>query len=345
MKVLNVMSRFNVGGTSQWLYQLSSGLQTNHIENLLVIGNCPPSEKEDGRLKEINHVKIQGLGPKTSLFATLQAFLELRKIIRDFDADIINTHTSKAGVIGRLAAKSVGGKKKIVHTYHGHVLTGYFNKGIEFGIQIVEIILSFITDYFLVSGEQVLADIRKARIIRSSDFKTVWPAVPDYLLNNRKELREKMGIPLEKIVVGWLGRKVPIKRIDRILEVASRVPEAIFVIAGDGESIKITYPQYFEAGSGENIRELGFSTPSDIWSMSDIALLTSDNEAMPISPIEASLASLPVVAVDAGSTREVVVDGITGELCSKEVDEIAIAITKLVKDSKLRSSMGEAGRK
>lgn len=345
MKVLNIMSRFNVGGTSQWLYQLSIGLSENKIDNLLVIGECPANEKEDIRLKDLNHLKVDGLGPKTSIFSTVQAFLRLRKIIKEYSPEIINTHTSKAGVIGRLASKSVKGKSKIVHTYHGHVLTGYFNKVIELGIQSVEILLSLVTDYFLVSGEKVLSDIKKAKIIRGSNFITVWPAVPDYSLNNREELRRSHGIEPEKIVIGWLGRKVPIKRIDRILEVASQIPDAIFLIAGDGESIKQTYSKYFQNGQLTNVKELGFSTPSDIWSMSDIAVLTSDNEAMPISPIEAALGSLPVVAIDAGATSEVVLDGLTGFLCSKKPEEFAATLKTLVRDASMRSKLGEAGRK
>ena len=339
------MSRFNVGGTSQWLYQLSIGLSENKIENLLVIGECPAHEKEDIRLKDLNHLKVDGLGPKTSIFSTVQAFLRLRKIIKEYSPEVINTHTSKAGVIGRLASKSVKGKSKIVHTYHGHVLTGYFNKVIEFGIQTVEIFLSFITDYFLVSGEKVLSDIKKAKIIRGSNFMTVWPAVPDYSLNNREKLRRSHEIEPERIVIGWLGRKVPIKRIDRILEVASQLPDAIFLIAGDGESIKQTFSQYFQNGKLTNVKELGFSTPSDIWSMSDIAVLTSDNEAMPISPIEAALGSLPVVAIDAGATSEVVLDGLTGILCSKKPEEFAAALKTLIRDASMRSKLGEAGRK
>jgi glycosyltransferase involved in cell wall biosynthesis len=138
---------------------------------------------------------------------------------------------------------------------------------------------------------------------------------------------------------------VPIKRIDRILDVASQIPDAIFLIAGDGESIKQTYPKYFQNGKLTNVKELGFSTPSDIWSMSDIAVLTSDNEAMPISPIEAALASLPVVAIDAGATSEVVLDGLTGFLCSKKPEEFVATLKTLVRDASTRSKLGEAGRK
>ena len=82
MKVLNIMSRFNVGGTSQWLYQLSIGLSENKIENLLVIGECPAHEKEDIRLKDLNHLKVDGLGPKTSIFSTVQAFYGYGKSLR-----------------------------------------------------------------------------------------------------------------------------------------------------------------------------------------------------------------------------------------------------------------------
>lgn len=338
------MSRFNVGGTSQWLFQLSQGLDKAGIENRLLIGDCPSGEMEDSRLSVIPHNRISGLGPKQSLGATISAFFELRKVIRDYQPDIVNTHTSKAGVIGRLASSTIRTRPTIVHTYHGHVLSGYFNPVLENTIRAIEICLSVITDYFLVSGEQVLEDLKKAKIVRGDKVLNIWPAVPTFPLGNRENLRRIHKIPKEAVVIGWLGRKVPIKRIDRILEIAAQQRELIFVIAGDGDSIHTTYSNFIQRNELANIIELGFTSPSEIWAIADICLVTSDNEAMPISPIEASLAGRPIVAVDAGSTREVILDGTTGVLCKKDVNQLSSAIGRLSKDASLRSKMGEAAR-
>lgn len=344
MRVLNIMSRFNVGGTSQWLFQLSQGLSESGIDNLLVIGDCPKSELEDSRLMRISHQRVKGLGPKVSIYKATKGFFELRKVIKEFKPDIVNTHTSKAGVIGRIATFSIKKRPVIVHTYHGHVLSGYFNPLIEGAVKRIEILLSFITDYFLVSGEQVLNDISKARIIRGEKALQIWPAVPDLKVGERKALRLNFDISDNKLVVGWLGRKVPIKRVDRILELAGRNPEITFLLAGDGTSIRSQFPNLFKDGALKNVIEAGFMTPSDIWAISDICLITSDNEAMPISPIEAALASRPIIATDAGATREVLIDGKTGILCTADITDLASALNKLSKDSSLRQEMGRAGR-
>jgi len=344
LRVLNIMSRFNVGGTSQWLFQLSQGLSESGIDNLLVIGDCPKSELEDSRLMGISHQRVKGLGPKVSIYKATKGFFELRKVIKEFKPDIVNTHTSKAGVIGRIATFSIKKRPVIVHTYHGHVLSGYFNPLIEGAVKRIEILLSFITDYFLVSGEQVLNDISKARIIRGEKALQIWPAVPDLKVGERKALRLNFDISDNKLVVGWLGRKVPIKRVDRILALAGRNPEITFLLAGDGASIRSQFTNLFKDGALKNVIEAGFMTPSDIWAISDICLITSDNEAMPISPIEAALASRPIIATDAGATREVLVDGKTGILCSRDIADLASALDKLSIDSSLRQEMGRAGR-
>lgn len=345
MKVLSVMTRFNVGGTSQWLFNLSQGLSENEIENLLLVGECPQSETEDSRLSKIPHKIIIGLGPKNSIPSTISSLFQLRKAIKDFRPDLVNTHTSKAGVLGRIAAFTLPNRPTIVHTYHGHVLSGYFNPLFEKLIQVIEISLSLITDFFLVSGQQVLSDIKKARIIRKSNVINIWPAVADFSLGDRKKLRASLNIDNARVVVGWLGRKVPIKRIDRILDLAQARPEIYFLIAGDGDLIKKTFADRFKSSALANVIELGFTTPSDLWSIADICLISSDNEAMPISPIEASLAILPVIGVDAGSTREVIIDGETGYICKGEVGELLKALDKLSANKTKREAMGLAARK
>ena len=338
------MSRFNVGGTSQWLYQLSQGLDERQITNVLLIGDCPSGELEDSRLEILPHKKISGLGPKASIIQTIRAFFELRKEIERFKPDIVNTHTSKAGVLGRIATKTVRTNAKVAHTYHGHVLNGYFNPVIENLIKGIEIFLSFFTDLFLVSGEQVLLDLRKAHIIRNKPAKTIWPAVPDIQVNNGKLIRKEMGIPNDAIVFGWLGRKVPIKRVDRIIEMAISRPEYYFIIAGDGESIEKTYSSYFVNREITNLKEEGYTSPSVIWAVADICLLTSDNEAMPISPIEAAICSKPTLATDAGSTREVVIDGKTGFVSTSDSARLLSLADILASSSELRDKMGKEAR-
>jgi glycosyltransferase involved in cell wall biosynthesis len=337
------MSRFNVGGTSQWLYQLSRGLDERKIENLLIIGDCPKGEREDLRLRELNSMRISGLGPKTHPLHTLRAFLALRKEIKLYNPDIVNTHTSKAGFLGRIATKSLKSKAKVVHTYHGHVLHGYFNPFFETIIRFTEILLSRFTDLFLVSGEQVLRDLQEAKIIKNKPAMTIWPAVPEIKVGNRIELRKSWGIPQEALVFGWLGRKVPIKRIDRILELARERPNYIFILAGDGAAAKETFPEYFLNGELANVMEREFTSPSDLWAVADVCLLTSDNEAMPISPIEAALCGRSVIAIDAGSTREVVLDGETGFVSPKSQASLLSLVDQLASSKALREKMGGVG--
>lgn len=338
------MSRFNVGGTSQWLIQLSEGLSSAKIENFLIIGDCPGEETEDSRLIRIPHQRLTGLGPKTSLKETISSFFALRSFIKQYQPDLVNTHTSKAGVLGRIAAFTQKNRPTIVHTYHGHVLSGYFNPLFENLVRLIEILMSKFTDYFLVSGEQVLRDIKKAKIIRKNNVMNIWPAVPDLTLEDRKKSRTELGIEEDEVVAGWLGRKVPIKRLDRILELAALNPSVKFVIAGDGDSILKSFESPFKESRLDNVIELGFTSPSKLWTVSDICLLTSDNEAMPISPIEASLAEKPVIGVDAGATKEVIIDGMTGILCSRDVQEISGALQKLASNVQLRKTFGKQAR-
>jgi glycosyltransferase involved in cell wall biosynthesis len=345
MKILNIMSRYNVGGTAQWLYQLSTGLTKNNITNRMLVGNCPEGELEDERISYINHRKIAGLGPGTNLATTLIAFFKIRDEIKKFRPDIVNTHTSKAGVIGRLAAKSVRPTPKVVHTYHGHVFYGYFNPILEFAIKSLERILSQFTDTFFVLGDKVLEDLLKLHLVNTSNSHQVLPGVADPEKLDKYEARAQLGIKDGTFVVGWLGRKVPIKRIDRTLDLAELNPNITFLLAGVGPKVTETYKDRFSNGNLSNVIEVGYATPSQVWSASDICLITSDNEGIPTSSIEAALFEIPVVSTDAGSIRDVVVDEETGFICESNIDSLSEAIRKLKNDPKLTKEMGIDARK
>ena len=345
MKVLNIMSRYNVGGTAQWLYQLSHGLSENNIENRMLVGNCPKEEIEDKRLTSINHTKIAGLGPGTNPLSTLIALFQIRREIKKFRPDIVNTHTSKAGVLGRIAAKSIRPAPKVIHTYHGHVFSGYFNPIIEFCVKRIEQILGLFTDTFFVLGDKVLQDLRNLHLVNNENYHLVLPGVADQVRLDKDKVRNELGIKGDSFVVGWLGRKVPIKRIDRILDLAEINPEMTFLIAGVGTPVLETYKNRFSNGKLSNVIEKGFATPAQIWSGSDVCLITSDNEGIPTSSIEAALYSIPVVSTDAGSIRDVVVDGTTGFICLSNIASLSDALRRLQNETGLAKEMGSKARK
>lgn len=344
MKVLNIMSRFNVGGTSKWLYHLCKGLDDNGIENILVIGDCPDYEIEDARIRELRIERIPGLNPSSSVVQSIRAFLLLRKMINNFEPDLINTHASKGGFIGRLAAFSVLQNSKVVHTYHGHVLRGYFRWPKQTVIRAVEFVLSFMTDAFIVVGHNVLGDLKKLRIIRKKIASSIVPAVEDFAYESQKKPNDFPDIPRGKIVIGWLGRKVQIKRLDRILEIAELRPELHFIIAGVGNSVFASYKGRFRKDELPNVTELGFISPEVIWPQCHISIITSDNEGIPSAPIEAALAKVPTITTDVGSAAEVVEDGVSGLIARTDLNDLLEKIDLLVRNPSLREEMGVSAR-
>jgi glycosyltransferase involved in cell wall biosynthesis len=306
---------------------------------VLYAGTVQDGETEDECFSNHNGKRISGLGRSISLWGDLQAILQVRKILKIELPDVLNTHTAKAGVIGRLAALSLGNKRPaIVHTIHGHSLYGYFSKTKTFIFMLIEKLLASRSDVLIAAGDKVKNELLQAGIGSEESYGVARPSVRLHELESRSLIREKLGISESEVVIGWLGRLAQVKRPDRVIELAKRLNELTFVIGGDGDlldSLRIDLPS--------NVRLAGWMRPEEIWAASDIALLTSDNEAQPISLIEAGLAGIPAVAENVGSVSEVIDNGVTGILVSN-LEERFDAINSLVKNKELRLQMGKSAK-
>ena len=329
-----MIARVNRGGTARWLEELIGNLQESGHQTILYAGSVQEGESEDDCFKTLAGKRITGLGRSISLWGDLQAIWQVRKLLKIDSPDVLNTHTAKAGVIGRIAALSLGKKRPaIVHTIHGHLLYGYFSK-IKTLIYIqIEKILAAQSDVLIAAGDNVRNELLTTGIGRKEIYVVARPSVRLGSIELSSEARTRLGISQNEIVVGWLGRLAQVKRPDRVIDLAKRFNDLTFIIGGDGDllsTLKVDLPP--------NVCLLGWSRPEVIWAVSDIALLTSDNEAQPISLIEAGLAGLPAVAENVGSVSEVVDDKITGFLVSN-LGERLKAISTLAGNKDLRIRM------
>jgi glycosyltransferase involved in cell wall biosynthesis len=332
MKVVHVIARFNVGGTATWIGNLSKSLVREGHESYVLAGVVQTGETQDPRFEEINGIRIGTLGRKIALWSDLKSILEIRKIIKELSPDVINTHTAKAGVIGRLAAFSLGrNRPAVVHTIHGHLLIGYFGQGGTRLVTLIERFMSRITDVMLFAGERVKEDCLAHGISHQKASFIVMPGVS--IVSSKK----RSG---QSITVGWLARFAVVKRPERVLEVAHQLPEVNFVLGGDGP-----LREEMQSAASENCAFLGWVAPENFWSQVDIALLTSDNEALPISLIEAQLCGLPSVCTPAGSAPEVVVDQVNGFVAKTfDSSELSKLVRELVTNSRLREKMGSSAQ-
>ena len=339
MKIIQMIARVNRGGTARWLDELIKELQKAGHQTVLYAGSVQGSEIEDECFLYHNGRRISGLGRSIAWLGDLQAILQVRKILKRESPDVLNTHTAKTGVIGRLAALSLGKKRPaIVHTIHGHLLYGYFSKTKTFIFILIEKFLASRSDVLIAAGDKVKNELLRAGIGREEIYVVVRPRVRLYELESKSVSRAKFGISESEVVIGWLGRLAQVKRPDRVIELAKKMNDLTFVFGGDGDlldSLRINLPS--------NVRLVGWTRPEEIWAASDIALLTSDNEAQPISLIEAGLAGIPAVAENVGSVSEVIDDGVTGILVSS-LDERVDSINSLVKNKERRLQMGKSAK-
>jgi glycosyltransferase involved in cell wall biosynthesis len=279
--------------------------------------------------------------------ADLRAFFSLIALIRRERPDVVHTHTAKAGVLGRIATILSGSKALRIHTFHGHLLHGYFAGWKVRLVIAIEKFLATKTDVLIAVGNQVKDDLLAVEIGKPDQYRVFFPGLPAPAEIDPQDVRKKLGLDAETLYCTFVGRLTQIKRPDRLLDVAAacvaRDLDLHFLIAGEGE--------LFESSKARAEREelpitfLGWRSDIDqLFAASDMAILTSDNEGIPLTLIQAAFAGIPIVATKVGSIADIVVDGETGFLTSTQAGAMASALSALVTDEELRFELGSLGK-
>jgi len=349
VKVMQIIARMNVGGPAVIVAELMRGLDKSAIEQILVTGFCDENEADylDTVARDIKATRIAGLGRSVSLIADLKAFFGLVSLIRKYKPDVIHTHTAKAGVLGRAASLLAGRGAVRVHTFHGHLLHGYFSKTMTQVVILIEKFFAARTTVLIAIGSKVKDELLAAGIGKAAKYRVFFPGLPSPKVHTKADAQNSLGLSTQTLYITFVGRLTQIKRPDRLLDVANECKQRglglRFLVAGEGELFESSKARAERAQL--NITFLGWrSDIAQIFAASDIAILTSDNEGIPLTLIQAAQAGLPIVATGVGSISDIVISESTGYLTSKSASDMADAIEKLVRDAQLRKIMGEAGR-
>lgn len=345
IRVLRIIARMNVGGPAVQVCGLMRHLDPHAFEHRLLTGHCAPDEADylETQATDVTATRVQGLGRSVSALDDLRAFVAIRREITHFHPHIVHTHTAKAGVLGRLAALTVRPRPRLVHTFHGHLLHGYFGRLGTALVITIEAVLAWFTDALVAVGPQVRDDLIRARIGSAKKFHVVEPGLELRERPTRELARERLGLAREAHIVSVLGRVTQIKRPDRMLGVIERaregVPDLLAIVAGDGDLRATTEAEALRRGLP--VVFLGWREDVEtILAASDVTLLTSDNEGTPLSLIQAAMLGIPCVSTDVGSVRHIVHDGETGWVCPVDATALSAALTLALGDEAERQRRG-----
>lgn len=349
IRVMRIIARMNVGGPAVQVSGLMRGFNSVDFDHRLYTGFCAPDESDylDTVAVDVKAIRIEGFGRRVSLGGDIKAFVTLVREIRSFKPHIIHTHTAKAGFLGRIASVISLQPSIRVHTFHGHLLNGYFGPFKRALVVFAEKTLAILTDQLLAVGDKVRQDLLSAGIGNVKNFSLMPPGLTVGVLPNRDSSRESFGLSTEQLQCAFIGRITHIKRPDRFLDVVSEIKkrqvELDFFIAGDGELLETCSIRI--AAEELPVSVLGWQSNIErVLSAADIVVLTSDNEGTPLSLIQAGMAALPAVSTNVGSVSEIVLNELTGIITELDVQQIADALENLVSNPGLRARLGNAAR-
>jgi glycosyltransferase involved in cell wall biosynthesis len=321
-KILRVVSRLNIGGPTLNVKYLIEGLNDERFETKLISGTISPNEGDMSYITQFDRnvmIHISELQREINFFKDAIALIKILKVVLHYQPDIIHSHTSKAGTIARSAAAIYNFFTKkntlVVHTYHGHVLEGYFSTLKTKLIFLIEKLLASVTDAIIaishtqkweLTEKYQLANSRKVHIINLGfDLSRFLD------IRGKGILRLKHAIDDHTLVIGIVGRLAPIKNHRLFLDAAklllAKYPNKSikFVIIGDGE-LKASLKKYTQSiGIEKFVIFYGWEKKIEsIYADLDILVMTSNNEGTPVSIIESMAASVPVVTTGVGGVKD-----------------------------------------
>jgi glycosyltransferase involved in cell wall biosynthesis len=360
VRILRVIARLNMGGPALHVAYLTAGLRDRGYDTTLVAGSLARGEDSMAFVAsglDVDIVHIDQLGREISPLRDLVATLRLARLIRRERPDILHTHTAKAGTVGRVAALLAGRHAPpiVVHTFHGHVLRGYFGPVRSRLFRLLERWLAARTTALIAVSPQVRDDLVALGVAPPERFVVIRLGIElDQRVaggqNGRVESRRYLGIPGDRFAVGWIGRMTAVKRTDDVLVAFKRLRDegidAVLCMVGDGPDRGQLERRAHELGVVRDTLFLGYQEDvAPFYAAFDALVLPSSNEGTPVSAIEALAAGRPVVATRVGGVPDVVQEGEDGFLVEPgATDDLADRLAQLARDPALRERMGRAGR-
>ena len=356
-KILRILNRFNVGGPTYNVAYLTKYLSDEYT-TVLIGGEREESEaSSEYILKELDipYTIVPDMKRSISLKNDIKALREIISIIKKEKPDIVHTHASKAGMLGRLAAK-ICGVPYIFHTFHGHVFHSYFGKKkTSFFIHLERLLARWSTAIIAISDIQKheLGDIYK--ICQPEKIQVVplgfdLHKFTEQTDEKRKQFRTQYNLQDDEIAIGIVGRLAPVKNhemfIDAICNCQKQTSKKIraFII-GDGELAEQLQTYCKNTNTEQIITFTSWIKDVDVaYAGLDIVALTSFNEGTPVSIIEAQAAGKPVVSTNVGGISDIVQEDETALLSEIDTEKFTEKLTRLINDDDLREKMSEKSR-
>jgi len=352
---VRVFSRLNIGGPAVHVILLSAGLRPLGYDTRLVVGR--ESEREGNMLplaaeKSVVCERVAGLGREISPLQDLRALVGLHRLLRAWKPAIVHTHTAKAGLLGRLAARAAR-VPVVVHTFHGHVLHGYFSPTRTAVFRWLEGRLASLADALVVVSETVRAELVELGVAPAEKIRVIPLGLDLAHLGGelpRGALRREIGIGETTPLVGMVGRLVPIKDVPTFLKAARLVRDAgrevRFALVGDGEERLALESQCTRLGLDDVVTFVGWRRDlAAVYGDLDVVVNASRNEGTPVALIEALAAGRPVVATRVGGTPDLLGEDERGRLVPAGSPEaLAAAILETLDQSEAARRRALAGR-
>jgi glycosyltransferase involved in cell wall biosynthesis len=352
VRVLHVITRLTLGGAAENTLASMVALAGAGYDGPLAVGlaESDRASAEDARRRGVTLVDVSGLGREVGP-RDLVALAQLVALVRRLRPAIVHTHTSKAGFVGRLAAR-LARVPAVIHQPHGHIFYGYYGAGRTALYVGLERLAARWTDRIVTLTDRGTDEHLARGIGRRAQYRTVPSGVPTAELRarapGRAEARRALGLPADAFVVGALGRLVPVKGFDVLVAalpaVAAAVPSARVLLVGDGPERAALQAQAAACGVGRRLHLTGATAEiARALAACDVLAAPSRNEGMGRALVEAMALGVPVVAAAVGGIPAVVGDGEGGRLVpAGDAAALAAALVELGVDHGLRAKLAAA---
>jgi len=355
-RVLHIITRMSKGGAQENTLINASELDSGRFESEICSG---PAHGPEGSIVDKVHAagvtyhEIPQLVRKISPIKDAIAFHKLYRHIRKGRYDIVHTHASKAGILGRWAAWWAR-VPVIVHSSHSHVFYGYFNKLVTHIFVRMEKMAASISDRLQELTAIGVREHLEKGVGSENKFKVIYSGQDLnpflHFSGDRAAQRRALNIKDDELLISCVARLAPVKGhkylLDAFAKVVDSFPQAHLLLVGSGELEQDLKNQCDNLGLQKKIHFTGLrQDTAELLSASDLFVLPSLNEGMGRALVEASAMSLPVIGTRVGGVPEVISEGETGLLANPaDVKSLASAMEKLLGSETLRKKMGKAGR-